>query len=162
MPRCAWCNHVKTADAFRMSATGSLREICYECEGLSLIYCGFCGLPVHAGRFYRVSDRLHECLDCHEQTQMIIKKNRVLKLITKLNLLTIQTKRMSEHLIGNLRERLFKTIDGLVAGTISVETAAQITDVARAIIDSAKGKVNLLRTQQIIFDGCSNRSYTER
>lgn len=34
-------------------------------------------------------------------------------------------------------------MDGLEAGTISVETAARITDVARAIIDSAKVKMSL-------------------
>ncbi|MBE7172757.1 MAG: hypothetical protein INR73_19430 [Williamsia sp.] len=33
---------------------------------------------------------------------------------------------------------LFEIIDSFKAGTISAETAAQITDVARAIIDSAK------------------------
>lgn len=36
-------------------------------------------------------------------------------------------------------------MDGLEAGTISVETAAQITDVARAIIDSAKVENEFVR-----------------
>lgn len=138
MPRCAWCDHIKPADAFKLGNDGTLREVCNECQGLPLLYCGFCGLPIHSDRFYKISDRLHECIDCHEQTKMIIKRNRAIKLITKLKLLTIQTKNMSEHLIGNLRERLFRTMDNLEAGTITVETAAQITDVARAIIDSAK------------------------
>ena len=138
MPRCAWCEHVKPATAFKQSEAGRLREICSECEGLPLVYCGFCGLPVHEGRFYKISDRLHECMDCHEQTLAIIKKNRVIRLIAKLKLLTIQTNRMSEHLIGNLHERLFRTMDGLEARTMTIETAAQITDVAKAIIESAK------------------------
>ena len=33
---------------------------------------------------------------------------------------------------------LFETIDGLKAGTITPEVAAQITDVAKTIIDSAR------------------------
>lgn len=36
-------------------------------------------------------------------------------------------------------------MNGLEAGTISVETAAQITDVARAIIDSAKVENEFVR-----------------
>ena len=50
---------------------------------------------------------------------------------------------MPEHLIGDLGEGLFRTMDGLEADTISHETAAQITDVARAIIDSTKVEINL-------------------
>ena len=52
---------------------------------------------------------------------------------------------MSENLIGDLRSRLFETMDGLRAGTITAETAAQITDVARAIIDSAKVENEFVR-----------------
>ena len=60
---------------------------------------------------------------------------------------------MSDHLIGDLRSKLFDTIDGLVAGTISVETAAQITDVARAIIDSAKVENEFVRLTGTVGSG---------
>ena len=138
MPRCAWCEQIKPVDAFRKVYAGNLREVCLECEKQPLTYCGFCGLPIHEGRYYKISDRLHECMDCHEQTEGIIRKNTMLRIRKQIIQVTRNTTNMSEHLIGNLRERLFRTIDGLEAGTITVETAAQITDVARAIIDSAK------------------------
>ena len=138
MPRCAWCEQIKTVDAFGKVYAGMLRVVCRQCERYKLTYCGFCGLPVREGKFYRISDRLNECMDCHEQTLALIRKNELIRAQWKLNQVIKQTNRMSEHLIGNLRERLFRTMDGLEAGTITVETAAQITDVARAIIESAR------------------------
>ena len=153
MPRCAWCELVKPADAFAKVYAGMLREVCRECEKQPLTYCGFCGLPIHEGRFYKISDRLHECMDCHEQTQSIIRKNTVLRIRKQIISLTRNTTNMSEHLIGDLRSKLFDTMDGLEAGTISVETAAQITDVARAIIDSAKVENEFVRLTGTVGSG---------
>ncbi len=138
MPRCAWCYSIKTTDAFEQTATGWLHEVCRDCESKKLKYCGFCGMPIHDSRFYKISTRLYECMDCHEQTLATIRKNALIRTRWKLNQVIKQTKYMSENLIGNLRERLFKAMDGLEAGTMTIETAAQITDVAKTIIESAK------------------------
>ncbi len=115
-----------------------LRDVCLECEKRPLKYCGFCGLPIHEGQFYLISDRLYECISCHEQTEAILRRSAGIRIRKQIVSLIRNTTNMSENLIGDLRARLFRTIDGLEAGTMSHETAAQITDVARAIIDSAR------------------------
>lgn len=121
MPRCAWCEQIKPVDAFGKVYTGMLRVVCLECEKQPLAYCGFCGLPIHEGRFYKISDRLHECMDCHEQTQGIIRKNIILRIRKQIIQVTRKTTNMSEHLIGDLRSKLFDTIYGLMAGTVTVD-----------------------------------------
>ena len=51
---------------------------------------------------------------------------------------------MSTH-IDDLRRRLFDAIDGVVAGTISVEQARQVSDLSQVIVNSAKIEVDYLR-----------------
>lgn len=51
---------------------------------------------------------------------------------------------MSEH-IDDLRRRLFKAIDGLTAGTLSVEHAKQVASLSQVIVNSAKVEVDYLR-----------------
>ena len=138
MPRCIWCQLIKPVKAFTLTRRGLLREVCTECEKLPLIYCAFCGNPVHSSALHKIGKRLFECTECHENTLAIKEKNTELKILWKLNQLIRKSKNMSENRIGDLREKLFETIDGLNAGTISPEVAAQITDVAKTIIDSAR------------------------
>lgn len=52
---------------------------------------------------------------------------------------------MSED-ITDLRRRLFAAIDSLVAGTLSVEQAKQVSDLSQVIVNSAKVEVDYLRT----------------
>ncbi len=100
---------------------------------------------VNEGQFYLISERLYECISCHEQTEAIIQRNTAIRIRKQIIQLIRNTTNMSENLIGDLRARLFKTIDGLEAGTMSHETAAQITDVARAIIESARVENDFIR-----------------
>ena len=45
------------------------------------------------------------------------------------------------HNVDDLRAHLFATIEGLRAGTMSIETARAISDVSQTIINSAKVEV---------------------
>lgn len=47
--------------------------------------------------------------------------------------------------VDDLREHLFATLDGLRAGTIDVERAKAISEVAQTIINSAKVEVEAAR-----------------
>lgn len=51
---------------------------------------------------------------------------------------------MSTH-IDDLRRRLFDAIDGVVAGTMSVEQARQISELSQVVVNSAKVEVDYLR-----------------
>lgn len=60
------------------------------------------------------------------------------KIELKINRLIYKIDHMENNSIGSLREHLFSTIAGLKDGSVSCEVAAQITDVAKTIIDSAR------------------------
>jgi hypothetical protein len=45
------------------------------------------------------------------------------------------------HNVDDLRAHLFATIEGLRAGTVTIETARAISDVSQTIINSAKVEV---------------------
>ena len=45
------------------------------------------------------------------------------------------------HTVDDLRAHLFATIEGLRAGTMTIETARAISDVSQTIINSAKVEV---------------------
>ena len=63
---------------------------------------------------------------------------------------------MSTH-IDDLRRRLFDAIDGVVAGTMSVEQARQISELSQVVVNSAKVEVDYLR----VTDGCKS-AFIER
>jgi hypothetical protein len=52
---------------------------------------------------------------------------------------------MTTHTITDLHAHLFETLAGLRAGTITTEQAATISQVAQAIINTAKVEVEYLR-----------------
>lgn len=52
---------------------GRLREVYNKCESLPLIFCGFCSMPIHSGRFCKFSDLVRECMDCREQMRLPLK-----------------------------------------------------------------------------------------
>jgi len=47
--------------------------------------------------------------------------------------------------INTLRGHLFKTIEGLEAGTLSIEKAKAISDISQTLINSAKVEVELAK-----------------
>jgi hypothetical protein len=49
------------------------------------------------------------------------------------------------HNVDDLRAHLFATIEGLRAGTVTIETARAISDVSQTIINSAKVEVEAAR-----------------
>ena len=49
------------------------------------------------------------------------------------------------HTIEDLRRRLFETIDGVKAGTTTVEQAKTIGDLSQVIVNTAKVEVDYLR-----------------
>lgn len=52
---------------------------------------------------------------------------------------------MSTHTIEDLRRRLFETIDGVKAGTVSVDQAKTISELSQVIVNTAKVEVDYLR-----------------
>jgi hypothetical protein len=48
--------------------------------------------------------------------------------------------------INDLRETLFATLEGVKAGTIDLDKARAINDIARSITETAKVEVDYLRT----------------
>lgn len=49
------------------------------------------------------------------------------------------------HTIDDLRARLFDAIDGVKAGTVSIEQAKTISDLSQVIVNTAKVEVDYLR-----------------
>lgn len=49
------------------------------------------------------------------------------------------------HTIEDLRRRLFDTIDGVKAGTTSIDQAKTIADLSQVIVNTAKVEVDYLR-----------------
>lgn len=47
--------------------------------------------------------------------------------------------------IEDLRSRLFETLDGVRAGTINLDVARQVNEVAKTIVDTARVEVDYLR-----------------
>lgn len=47
--------------------------------------------------------------------------------------------------IEDLRRRLFETIDGVKAGTVSLDQARQISDLSQVIVNSAKVEVEYVK-----------------
>lgn len=47
--------------------------------------------------------------------------------------------------INDLRDTLFATLEGIKAGSIDIEKAKQINEVAKTIVDTAKVEVDYLR-----------------
>lgn len=47
--------------------------------------------------------------------------------------------------IEDLRRRLFETIDGVKAGTVSLDQARQISDLSQVIVNSAKVEVDYVK-----------------
>lgn len=89
---------------------------------------------------YKESFRLFYCKGCHEK--MIKTREFILrfKIERQINKLIYKIDKMANNSIDGLREHLFETIEGLKNGTITPDVAAQITDVAKAIIDSARAE----------------------
>ena len=52
---------------------------------------------------------------------------------------------MSNHTIDDLRRRLFEAIDGVTTGTLDLDRARQISDLAQVIVNTAKVEVDFLR-----------------
>ena len=52
---------------------------------------------------------------------------------------------MSHHTIDDLRRRLFEAIDGVTGGTLDLDQARQISDLAQVIVNTAKVEVDFLR-----------------
>lgn len=48
--------------------------------------------------------------------------------------------------ISDLRETLFATLEGIKNGTLDIEKARAVNDVAKTIVDTAKVEVDYLRT----------------
>lgn len=51
--------------------------------------------------------------------------------------------------IEDLRETLFDTMEGIKAGTIDVEKAKAITNIAQVIVNSAKAEVDFLKNVNV-------------
>lgn len=49
--------------------------------------------------------------------------------------------------VNDLREKLFETLDGLQKGTIDIEKARAVADVAQVIVNTAKVEVDYLRAK---------------
>lgn len=54
---------------------------------------------------------------------------------------------MSSNTIEDLRRRLFETIDGVRAGTTTVDQAKTISELSQVIVNSAKVEVEYLRAK---------------
>lgn len=54
--------------------------------------------------------------------------------------------------IEDLREALFQTLEGVKAGTLDIDKARAVNDVAKTIVDTAKVEVDYLR----VTDGKSS------
>ena len=52
---------------------------------------------------------------------------------------------MSNHTIDDLRRRLFEAIDGVTTGTLDLDRARQISDLAQVVVNTAKVEVDFLR-----------------
>lgn len=52
------------------------------------------------------------------------------------------------HTIDDLRRRLFETIDGVKAGTTTVDQAKTISELSQVIVNSAKVEVDYLRATE--------------
>ena len=52
---------------------------------------------------------------------------------------------MSDNTIEDLRRRLFAAIDGVTDGTLELDKARQVSDLAQVIINSAKVEVDFVR-----------------
>ena len=131
MPACIKCKKVKPSRHFRLVKgyvynKPELNHVCIECERPPLVKCAYCGKPLYYSLIYRVSKKLHECVQCHENTLAIIEKNIILNIISTINQSIKKTNRMSVHLIGNLRDTLFETINGLKTGTIMDRTLSDM------------------------------------
>ena len=59
------------------------------------------------------------------------------------------------HTVDDLRAHLFATIEGLRAGTMTIETARAISDVSQTIINSAKVEVEASK----LVDGTSTPTF---
>lgn len=59
---------------------------------------------------------------------------------------------MKTHDIEGLRARLFDAMDGIKAGTITIEQARQISDLSQVIVNTARVEVDYLR----VTDGRSS------
>lgn len=54
--------------------------------------------------------------------------------------------------LSNLRDILFETLEGLKNGTIDIDRAKVISEVAKVIIDSAKVEVDYIDTIKLARD----------
>lgn len=55
--------------------------------------------------------------------------------------------------ITELREHLFDTLRGLKSGSVDIDKARAVSDVAKTIIDSAKVEVDFMRVAEIQSTG---------
>lgn len=78
------------------------------------------------------------CTWCYKKKKKLELATQKLKIVLRIQRLINKTENMEGRTIHTLRGHLFDTLDGLKKGDISLETAAQVVDVSKTIIDTVR------------------------
>jgi hypothetical protein len=144
MPVCQYCKVDKPDRAFRLWKkcvwdAPILMAVCIYCETQPKKKCMRCDMGLGWEDVYKGGKFVYFCKKCHDRDLQVKAAMARFILTRKLNNLIKKADKMP-NLIGDLRGHLFQTIEGLKDGTISPDIAAQIVDVAKAVIDSARAE----------------------
>jgi hypothetical protein len=117
-----------------------LDTTCKECRS-NTNKCTKCGRPISGYSVNRVKNgtvNIILCGRCISHHNKMVVLNKKIKIRNKINHLLKITQYMAGKTIDDLRGHLFKTIEGLMDGSINTDTAVHVSDVAKTIIDSVR------------------------
>jgi len=141
MPQCNSCKKEKSYLNFRLLkyncfSRAYLANQCNECFYGYKPVCSKCGTEIGYFTENKIK-RLAYCYKCYNHNINLQNKIDLLNAEYTLKRLIKKINKMPNS-IGSLRDTLFSTINGLKDGSIQIDTAKQITETAKAIIDSCR------------------------